>query len=129
MIISKEQKEEIIKHAREAQKNEVCGILSGRKGKVEKIYQMKNVSEAPETCFFMDPLEQLKVMKEIRKDNLDFIGVYHSHPSSAAYPSGRDVQLAFYPDAVNLILSLQQDIPKFAAFKIVEGKIFEEGLE
>jgi proteasome lid subunit RPN8/RPN11 len=129
MKISNEQKEEIIKYAREAEKNEVCGILSGRNGRVEKIHQMKNVSQTPETCFFMDPGEQLKVMKEIRKNDLQLIGIYHSHPSSGAYPSGRDVELAFYPDAVHLILSLQQGVPEFAAFKIVEGKIIEEGLE
>ncbi|MBI5700167.1 M67 family metallopeptidase [Candidatus Saganbacteria bacterium] len=115
-------KNEIIQHAREAQPREACGILAGKNGAVEKLYRMKNVSDRPEDCYFMDSLEQLKVVKEIRKLGQKMLGIYHSHPRSAAYPSARDVELAYYEDAAYLIVS-QNEI---RAFRIVEGKISEE---
>lgn len=127
IIINLEQREEIIKHAKESSPHEACGILAGKNGKVEKIYKMTNTSESPETCYFMDPREQFKVMKEIRNLELEMLGIYHSHTGSEAYPSPRDLELAFYPEVAHLIISLQDiNKPKIRAFRIVEGKIEEE---
>ncbi|MDI6731351.1 MAG: M67 family metallopeptidase [Candidatus Margulisbacteria bacterium] len=119
--------DEIIQHASEAVPNEACGILAGKNGRVEKTYKMVNVSDSPDVCYFMDSCEQLKVMKEIRNLKLEMVGIYHSHPGSGPYPSSRDVELAFYPEAVYVIVSLQ-DIkrPELKAYKIIEGKIMEE---
>lgn len=122
LLMNIDKKNEIIQHAREAQPREACGILAGKNGTVERIYQMKNVSDRPEDCYFMDSREQLKVVKEIRKLGLEMLGIYHSHPRSAAYPSARDVELAFYEDAAYVIVS-QKEI---RAFKIAAGKISEE---
>ncbi|MCM8787422.1 MAG: Mov34/MPN/PAD-1 family protein, partial [Candidatus Omnitrophica bacterium] len=99
----------------------------------KKVYKMTNVSENPETCYFMNPEEQLKVFKEMRKLGLEMIGIYHSHANSPAYPSQRDCELAFYPEADYLIISCSFNIqrsmfnePEVRAFKITEGKIQEE---
>lgn len=127
MIIKKFQQEEIVRCAKEALPHEVCGILAGKEGAVEKIYPMKNVSDTPELCYFMDAQEQLKVMKEIRTLGLEMLSIYHSHPGSKAYPSPRDVELAFYPEAMYLIVSLENaDRPELKGFKIIDGKIKEE---
>ena len=83
---------------------------------------MTNVSDRPEDCYFMDSREQLKVLKEIRKLGLELIGIFHSHPRTAPYPSARDVELALYPEAVYLIVSGEE----IRAFRIVEGKISPE---
>ena len=127
LIIKKEFRDEIIKHARLASPSEVCGILSGGGGKADKIYKMKNTSDKPEICYFMDPKEQLQVMKEIRSSGKEMVGIYHSHTESEAYPSARDLELAFYPDAYYIIISLKDNKnPSIRAFRIVEGKISEE---
>ena len=120
----------IIDHAKDNGSNEVCGILAGKNDAVEKIYKMSNISDSPELCYFMDPKEQLKIMKEIRNSGQEMIGIYHSHPHSAAYPSKRDVELAFYPDAVYIIISLKNEgQPEVKAFRIVDGKIREEEIK
>ncbi|MGB9612956.1 MAG: M67 family metallopeptidase [Candidatus Margulisiibacteriota bacterium] len=130
LIISLQQKEEIIEQAKEALPHEACGILAGKNGKAEKVYKMTNTSKSPETCYFMDPKEQFKVMKEIRNLGLEMLGIYHSHTGSEAYPSSRDVELAFYPDAYYIIISLRNiNNPEVRAFKIVEGKITEEEIK
>jgi proteasome lid subunit RPN8/RPN11 len=75
----------------------------------------------------MDPQEQLEVMSEIEDLKLEMAGIYHSHPKTAAYPSARDVELAYYPEVSCVIVSLKnKDKPNIRSFKIGGGRITEE---
>lgn len=126
LYLSKEYVDELIEHAKREYPNEACGILSGKDGKIEKLYQMINTDRSAKT-FFMDPKEQLKVMKEIRGAGLEMVGIYHSHPDTQAYPSAHDVELAYYPEVSYVIVSVRdRDNAEIRSFKIVEGKITEE---
>lgn len=122
--------QEIVNHCQREYPHEACGILAGREGAVEKVYPMENISETPQTCYFMKPEEQLKVFKEMRNLNLELVAIYHSHINTSAYPSTRDVKLAFYPEASYLIISLARgEVSEIKSFKIREKKISEEELE
>ena len=125
MIIAKEALIEIIEHAR-GKSFEVCGLLAGTDSRIDTVYRMANTEEKPETGYFMDPKEQLNIMKEIRKQGLELLGIYHSHPVSPAYPSPRDVEQAFYSEVSYLIVSLFKKEPEVRAFRIEAGKIREE---
>ncbi len=126
LILKKEFAEKIIAHSKSELPNEACGILAGRAGAVEKVYEMTNAEKSPQN-FFMDRREQFKVTKEIRNLGLEMVGIYHSHVASQAYPSAHDVELAFYPDASYAIVSLKDiDNPGICSFKIKDGKIEEE---
>lgn len=126
IILKKEFLDGIIAQSKRELPNEACGILAGKDGKVEKVYEMTNTDKNPAT-FFMEPKEQLKVMKEIRNSRLKMLGIYHSHVASQAYPSAHDVELAFYPEVSYVIVSLKdKDNPEVRSFKIEEGKINEE---
>ncbi len=121
--------EKIISQCKKEFPNEACGILAGKHGEVENIYEMKNVDKSPES-YFMDAKEQLRVMKEIRKLGLEMIAIYHSHVASAAYPSAHDVEMAFYPEASYVIVSLKdKNNPNIRSFRIIDGKISEEELK
>lgn len=127
-ILEKDLLEKMLQQIKEEFPNEACGILAGREGRAEKVYAMSNVDKSPST-YFMDAKEQLLVMKEIRNLGLEMVGIYHSHAASPAYPSGHDVEMAFYPEASYIIVSLaDKDKPAVRSFKIVEGKITEEKL-
>lgn len=117
---------ELVHHAERGAPLEVCGILAGGEGRAEKYYPMSNADESG-TTFFMEPRDQLEVMKEIRNLNLEMVAIFHSHPETPAYPSARDVELAFYPEVSYAIVSLR-DIkkPEVRSFRIDEGKIKEE---
>lgn len=129
LYLSKEQARELIEHSKRECPNEACGILAGKDGKVVKVYQMANTDKSS-TTFFMDPKEQLTTMKEIRNLGLEMIGIYHSHTQIQAYPSAHDVELAFYPEASYVIVSIEnKDAPSIRSFRIVEGKIEEEELK
>ncbi|MDX6632193.1 MAG: [CysO sulfur-carrier protein]-S-L-cysteine hydrolase, partial [Solirubrobacterales bacterium] len=55
--------------------------------------------------------------------------IYHSHTKSAAVPSPTDVNLASYPDAVYLIVSIADaEAPELRGFHIRDGKVDEVAL-
>ena len=127
MKFTKNKLAEIIDHCRKEYPQEACGILAGKEGNIEEIYPMRNVSEKPETCYFMEPKEQLTVMKEMRTRGLEMVGIYHSHIDSPAEPSARDIELAFYSEVVYVIVSLtDKGNPSIRAFRIIEKNITEE---
>lgn len=114
----------MLAHCKAGYPNEACGILAGRNGEVTKIYRMANIENSPVT-YMLDSREQFKVMKDMRDNNLSMLAIFHSHPSSAAYPSAKDVTLAFYEDAVYIIISLINKEPIVKGFSIREGNIEE----
>jgi proteasome lid subunit RPN8/RPN11 len=112
----------LIEHARQEYPLESCGILAGKNGKITKLYSMENTHKSS-FCYLMAPEEQLRVFQEIEEDGLELSAIYHSHPHSPAIPSQRDVDSAFYPDSIILIISLMEDkVPQLGAFQIEEGK-------
>ncbi len=125
LILSHEHLKIIIEHARNEFPYEACGVLAGVNGEVVKVYPLPNENKS-EVSYFASPQEQIKVFKKIRRNGWELLGIYHSHPNTAPYPSQRDIELAFYPEAVYLIVSLKSFTqPEVRAFKL-EGKKIEE---
>ena len=127
--LTNEQAEEMIQHALAEHPNEACGLLAGKDGRVEKVYQMTNAEHSPVT-YRLDPEEQYRAFMEIEEEGWELLAIYHSHSHSPAYPSATDLELAFYPDSLYLIISLADRArPIIRAFRIVEGMIEEERVE
>jgi proteasome lid subunit RPN8/RPN11 len=55
--------------------------------------------------------------------------IYHSHPCSAASPSARDKELAFYEEAVYMIVSFMEIKPVIKGFTIKQGHVREVEIE
>lgn len=129
LILRKESFQRILSQCKRELPNEACGILAGKGGQVKKVYEMVNVDKSPET-YFMDAKEQLSVMKQIRNLGLEMVGIYHSHVASPARPSPHDIEMAFYPEASYVIISLQdKDNVSIRSFKIKEGVVTEEEIK
>lgn len=118
---------DMLAHCRAGCPNEACGILAGKGNEASKIYKLTNIEKSP-VSYFMDSKEQFEVMKDMRDNNLSMLAIFHSHPSSGAYPSAKDVSLAFYDDCVYIIVSLIEKEPVVKAFSIKEGSIEEISL-
>jgi hypothetical protein len=84
LIISRELLEQVIAHCRSAYPIEACGLLAGTDNRAEKMYAMTNV-EPSNVSYMMDPGEQFKAMKEMRKNGTKMVAIFHSHPHSPAY--------------------------------------------
>ena len=113
---------EIEGHALQAQPSECCGLLSGENGLITDLHRLRNTSERPETRYFASPEDLFTAMRRIREAGQKLLGVYHSHPRTPAYPSTSDVDMAFYPEAIYFILSLEPDI-ELRAFRIEGSRV------
>lgn len=121
--------EEIVDQARSEHPNEACGLLGGTDGRATRIFKMSNAERSP-VIYRMEPAEQLRVFNEIDEAGLDLVAIYHSHTRSPAYPSSTDVSLAYYPEAVYLIVSLADaQKPDLRGFRIQDGRVTEIELE
>ena len=126
LTLQQSQVEEIIAHVQSEAPLEAGGLLAGHGTSVERVYAMKNADQS-EVTYRLDPEEQYRVFVEIEDCDRELIGIYHSHPKSQAYPSPRDVDMAYYPEAIYLIVSLTGDgSPEMRAFRIQNGAITEE---
>jgi proteasome lid subunit RPN8/RPN11 len=116
--------EQMLQHAKNKAPIEACGILAGGGGVVEKLYNLTNVDQSSDH-FMMAPEEQFKVVKDIRSAGLEMLAIYHSHPETPARPSAEDIRLAFTPDVIYVIVSLQNIKPAVKGFLIEDDSVTE----
>jgi proteasome lid subunit RPN8/RPN11 len=77
------------------------------------------------TYYAMEPRELLRAVRTIEDAGWGMV-IYHSHTHTRAYPSATDVRLAAYPEALYLIVTLQdRDAPAARAFTILDGEVAE----
>jgi len=118
--------EDMVQHAREEYPRECCGMLAGKDTTITKFFKIKNIAQRMDE-YELDPLEQVDAFEEIDRLSLKLLGVYHSHPNHPCYPSGLDINQAFYPDTFFFIISLKGMTSfQLKAFKMYEGKVEEE---
>ena len=103
-------------------------MIGGVDSRATTIYRAQNAEASP-LRYSLDPQDQFRIMSEIERRNEELVAIYHSHTASPAYPSQTDVNLAFYPDSVYVIVSLEEpDEPSIRAFWIKEGQVNEAEL-
>ncbi len=124
VVIEKSDLRAMIEHCLNEVPKEACGILAGRRGRVERVIPVANIAEDPERHYWMDEASQFEAFRAMRRDGRELVGIFHSHPATEAYPSATDMELALYPDAAYVIVSLK-DGAVARAFRIVEGKVAE----
>ena len=85
---------------------EICGLIGGIDGRPRHCYPVNNRAEHPENRFQLDAKQQIAALAQMRERGEELFTIYHSHPSAPAQPSAADLALAAYPEALNLIISL-----------------------
>jgi proteasome lid subunit RPN8/RPN11 len=122
MRIPRELYDQIIAHARADAPNECCGMIASRDGEAVQVYPTKNAAASP-LRYEIDGAEQYRIQMAIEDDQLDLGAIYHSHTRSEPYPSQTDINLAFYPDSLYLIIGLAAGEPEVKAYEIRDGKV------
>jgi proteasome lid subunit RPN8/RPN11 len=128
MRIPKAIYEELLEHAREDAPNECCGLIGGEDGVAKTVYRARNAEASP-LRYNLDPQDQFRIMTEMEERGEELAAIYHSHTASPAYPSQTDINLAAYPDALYLIVSLAGGEKDLRGFRIVDGEVTEVGLD
>jgi proteasome lid subunit RPN8/RPN11 len=99
--------------------NECCGFLAGRieqaadaipVARVVCRYPLVNAAASP-VAYFADPNDLFTAHKDMRRQSLELLAIYHSHPTSAPVPSRTDHEQDMHPRVMHLIISLQTSPP------------------
>lgn len=91
---------------------ECCGLLIGRGGGgqalvVSDVEPTRNVAPCRRhDRFEVDPQARFDLMRRLSGRDERIVGHYHSHPDHPALPSARDLEMAFEPDLIWLIVSV-----------------------
>jgi proteasome lid subunit RPN8/RPN11 len=128
LSLSASLRDAIVSHAVAGKPNEACGLIGGRGGVATSFHPVRNADESPYR-YTVHPDDMLRVWAELDDADDEIVSIYHSHTTSAPYPSRTDVELATWPEAAYLIVSLRSDPAELAAFRIAEGRIEELLLE
>lgn len=128
LTIKQEAFERMLEQLRQDYPLEGCGLMAGQAGFVQKLYPVTNSLASP-TAYEMEPVEQLAAMLDMEAHNWDLLAIYHSHPNGPEVPSRTDIDKAYYPEAVHVIVSWRDlDHPSARVFNIVEGQVTEISL-
>ena len=112
--------EGMVCHALAERPLECCGLLAGviredGVGEVRLRYPLLNAA-ASAVEFESEPANLFSAWKDIGRQSLEVLAIYHSHPTSAAIPSRTDLARNWSPDVVNLIVSLTTTPPSVRAW-------------
>lgn len=127
MRVSRPIYEELVAHAREEAPNECCGLIGGSDGVAMTVYRARNAEASP-LRYNLDPQDQFRIMTEMDERGEELSAIYHSHTASPAYPSQTDINLASYPDALYLIVSLAEGEKALRGYRIMDGEVTEVDL-
>lgn len=114
--------DQIVAHARREAPNECCGMVAARDGLALRVYECVNTAASP-FRYELDPREQYRVEMEIDDAGEDLGAIYHSHTRSDPVPSQTDVNLAFHPHALYLIVGVAGPEDDVRAWRIADGAV------
>src|SRR4051812_37646710 len=128
MRIPRSMLDRIVAQARDEAPNECCGMIAARDGAAVALHPARNAAKSP-LRYEMDGMEQYKIQTAIEDAGLDLGAIYHSHTRSAPEPSQTDINLAFYPEALYVIVGVAGQDPDIRAWRIVDSQVSEATIE
>ena len=128
MRIARSMLDQIIEQARAEAPDECCGMIASVDGEAVAVHPAENKAHSP-LRYEIDGMEQYRIQTAIDDAGHDLGAIYHSHTRSDPLPSQTDINLAFYPDALYVIVGLKGPEPDVRAWRIVDGKVTEAALE
>lgn len=122
ITLRRSHRDQLLQYAREADPAECCGLVGGiPDGTAKSIYSLRNIAADKIVSYEAAPEDLFVAQRQMRERGEELLAIYHSHPRSAEpAPSETDVRLAYYPNAVYLIVGLAGPEPVMRAFRISE---------
>jgi proteasome lid subunit RPN8/RPN11 len=129
--LSVEQHDRIVAHCFDGLPDEACGLLAGPMtpaleptGEVTEVYPCVNADASART-YTVDSRDLLRAMRDAEANDVELVGVWHSHTHTDAYPSDTDVRQAMEPGWVYVLVSLKHAEPVVRAYRIRDGAVSE----
>ncbi len=125
-------REAMIEHARAEYPNEMCGLVIGDRpaadGGVALRWEPTRNKAASPYRYEIDPDDLLRLTLATEDADEAFWAIAHSHVRAPAVPSPTDLGLAFYPEALYILVSLSESEadptpgePSVRAWRIDDG--------
>lgn len=127
MKIARELYDQLIAHARAEAPNECCGMIASADGTAVRLFPAENTAASP-LRYEIDGRQQLEILDAIEDAGHDLGAIYHSHTRTAPEPSQTDINLAFYPDSLYVIVGIANPEADVRAWRIVGGEVSEAEL-
>ena len=105
-----------------AHPEEACGLLFGSDGLIDGWQEARNVAEARDVEFEIDPAMLFAALRAERAGGRKLIGYWHSHPSGSVEPSRRDTELAEVDRKIWVIVAADD----LAAWVAVEDLVYDQ---
>ncbi len=96
IILNQKQIDTLVQHSEACRPSESCAMLLGTLGdqqwNVKEVFLTRNARfpSASETSFIIAPEELIQGYELAEKKHLELVGIFHSHPQTAASPSNFD---------------------------------------
>lgn len=116
IVLSGEHRREITDHCVTALPNEGCGLLALEGDRVVRVYPTGNSDNSP-TAYTVPPQEHFDALTDAESNGWRLGGVFHSHPKGPAAMSATDLAKATEPEWVYVVVSLNGDEPRLAAWR------------
>jgi proteasome lid subunit RPN8/RPN11 len=129
IVLSASQRAQIAAIAERAYPDECCGLLVGHDGPdgrivVARIVESRNVrTDRARDRFEIDPQVRIAIERELRGAAERVVGHYHSHPDHPARPSATDLEMAFEPNLIWIIVGvIDGQVGEINAFRLDEAR-------
>lgn len=135
----------IKKHSLDCYPEECCGLLLGKINAQEKIVVKviptendwenqqdiftdftQHSERSNRNNFSISPQILVKIQQQARQENLDIIGVYHSHPDHPAIPSNFDKAIAWQTYSYIIVSVTAKETKKLLNWSLNSQGNFEE---
>lgn len=106
----------LLRHAESRRPRESCAILlgrsSGRTATVSEIHRVENADGSP-VSFSVSGEDLIRVYGTAEERGLEVVGIFHSHPFTAAHPSATDLKFMLVNPVVWVIAGRSGDTRAF----------------
>ncbi|MFH1684461.1 MAG: Mov34/MPN/PAD-1 family protein [Candidatus Margulisiibacteriota bacterium] len=118
----------IMKQAQACYPQETGGILGGKESTILGVLPIANKVFQDRTEVFGITVEDIERANNfLIKHNLDYLGVYHTHPKGVPFPSVQDLA---HNQKYLFIIGLQdRHNPELYAWRVEEGRVYAEDIK
>lgn len=110
LSLSSQDYQQMLHWAKSAYPQECCGIIMGHKSPneqhiIDEARLTENVAQDRLSRFEIDPRALIDAHKACRKNSIEILGYFHSHPNGLAQPSRCDAEMAEMDEKIWLIIA------------------------